>query len=471
MPRLIVVSNRVADIHSSNAASAGGLAMAMAGALKEEGGVWLGWSGETTDDGDGPPQFTTVENVTLAKIDLSQQHVEEYYNGYANRTLWPLFHHRTDLTAYEQSFSESYLDVNRTFAKAIRSFVQPDDVIWVQDYHLIPLGRELRALGVDNRIGFFLHIPWPARELFVTLPQHSDLVWSLFGYDLIGFQTEKDLTAFRDYFQTELDSQPDDEGLIDLFGRRLMARSYPISINPSEMAELSRTEEAATSFRRMREGNKDRKILLGVDRIDYSKGLPHKFAAYNRFLERFPERRGTASLFQIGQPSRSLVEEYQDLGEELVAEAGRINGRFGRLDWTPLSYHTQSYGRDALAGIYRAADACLVTPLRDGMNLVAKEFVAAQDPEDPGVLLLSRFAGAAEQLTEAVFLNPYDKEQSAEAIAQALDMPLAERKERWRAMFDTISSSSLTAWKNNFMADLKNEDRPDAPERADVYAF
>ncbi|GGD53450.1 alpha,alpha-trehalose-phosphate synthase (UDP-forming) [Croceicoccus pelagius] len=455
MPRLIVVSNRVADIHSSNAASSGGLALAMGGALKEEGGVWLGWSGKAIDKGDSPPHFETVGKVTVARIDLSRRHVEEYYNGYANRTLWPLFHHRTDLTAYEQSFRDAYLDVNRTFAHAIRSFVQPDDVIWVQDYHLIPLGRELRALGVDNRIGFFLHIPWPAMELFISLPQHADLVWSLFGYDLVGFQTEKDLKAFCDYFETELDAQPDEDGLMDLFGRRLLARSYPISINPAEMVELGRSEKAQESFRRVCEGNAGRKILLGVDRIDYSKGLPHKFAAFSRFLERFPERRGTASLLQIGQPSRSLVEEYQDLGDELVAEAGRINGRFGKLDWTPLAYHTQSYGRDALAGIYRAADVCLVTPLRDGMNLVAKEFVAAQDPEDPGVLILSRFAGAAEQLTEAILVNPYDKEQCAETIAQAIDMPLPERIERWRALNATISRSSLSAWKDDFMRDLR----------------
>lgn len=471
MPRLIVVSNRVADIHSTGSASSGGLAMAMAGALKEEGGVWLGWSGNATDNGDGEPEFSTRNNVTLARIDLSRQHVEEYYNGYANRTLWPLFHHRTDLTAYEQSFRDSYLDVNRTFARAIRSFVKPDDVIWVQDYHLIPLGRELRALGVDNRIGFFLHIPWPARELFVTLPQHADLVWSLFGYDLVGFQTDKDLAAFRDYFHTELNAHPNEEGLIDMFGRRLLAKSYPISINPSEMVDLSQTEEASSSYRRIRKVNAGRKILLGVDRIDYSKGLLHKFAAYNRFLEKFPDRRGTATLLQIGQPSRDLVAEYQDLGEDLIAEAGRINGRFGRLDWTPLSYHTQSYGRDALAGIYRAAHACLVTPLRDGMNLVAKEFVAAQDPDDPGVLLLSRFAGAAEQMKEALLINPHDKEQCADAIAQALDMPRAERIERWKALDETISRSSLSAWKEQFMTDLRNLGDVNTPPSGNVFAF
>ncbi|GGD83235.1 trehalose-6-phosphate synthase [Croceicoccus mobilis] len=442
--------------------------MAMGNALKESGGIWLGWSGQSAEE-DGAPQFSKVGNITLARIDLSRQNVEEYYNGYANRTLWPLFHHRIDLTAYEQSFRDAYLDVNRSFARAIRSLVEPGDVIWVQDYHLIPLGRELRALGVKNRIGFFLHIPWPARELFVTLPQHEDLVWSLFGYDLVGFQSNKDLAAFTDYVATELNVEPSGNGLIDHFGRRLRARAYPISINPAEMVELGESEAAARIEATLRGRAIGQKIILGVDRIDYSKGLPQKFAAFERFLERFPERHGTVNLLQIGQPSRGLVEEYRNLGDELAAEAGRINGRHGMLDWTPLSYHTQSYGRDALTGIYRAADACIVTSLRDGMNLVAKEFVAAQAADDPGVLILSRFTGAAEQLCEALLINPYDKEQCAEVFGEALDMPREERVARWKELKAHIEENSLTDWQQRFTHDLRATENEAA--RNSAFAF
>ncbi len=468
MSRLIVVSNRVADLDKPGGASSGGLAMAMGNALKESGGIWLGWSGRTAEE-DGEPVFSEVGDITLARVDLSRQNVEEYYNGYANRTLWPLFHHRIDLTAYEQSFRDAYLDVNRTFARAIRSLVEPDDVIWVQDYHLIPLGRELRALGVKNRIGFFLHIPWPARELFVTLPQHEDLVWSLFGYDLVGFQSNKDLGAFTDYVETELGVDPSPDGLIDHFGRKLHARAYPISINPGEMVELGESEAAARSEAMLRDRAGEEKIMLGVDRIDYSKGLPQKFAGYERFLERFPERHGSVRLLQIGQPSRGLVEEYRNLGDELAAEAGRINGQYGTLDWSPLSYHTQSYGRDALAGIYRAADACIVTSLRDGMNLVAKEFVAAQSPDDPGVLILSRFTGAAEQLGDALLINPYDKEQCAEVFAEALDMGRDERIARWQALNDSIARNSLTDWQERFTQDLRGTTHSGA--KASAFAF
>jgi len=452
MSRLIVVSNRVSVPKARGAAgSQGGLAVALGSALRERRGIWFGWSGNETKKFSGHLDMQKNHGVTTATIDLEPQDVDEYYNGYANRTLWPLFHYRIDLAEYESGFGKGYERVNQRFADSLGPLIDPEDVVWVHDYHLIPLGRELRALGVDNRIGFFLHIPWPARELFVTLPQHADLVWSLFGYDLVGFQTDKDLAAFRDYFHTELNAHPNEEGLIDMFGRRLLAKSYPISINPSEMVDLSQTEEASSSYRRIRKVNAGRKILLGVDRIDYSKGLLHKFAAYNRFLEEFPDRRGTATLLQIGQPSRDLVAEYQDLGEDLIAEAGRINGRFGRLDWTPLSYHTQSYGRDALAGIYRAAHACLVTPLRDGMNLVAKEYIAAQDPDDPGVLVLSRFAGAAAQMPEALLVNPYAPEEVADAIQRALKMPLAERKSRFASLREGVEHEDVHWWREKFV--------------------
>ena len=464
MGRLIVVSNRVADLDKPQSASSGGLAMAMAGALREEGGIWLGWSGNSGTENLARPALSEIDGITIARLDLSDREIDEYYNGFANRTLWPLFHYRNDLAAYEQSFRETYTDVNRRFAAALRDLIEPDDVIWVQDYHLIPLGRELRAMGFTNRIGFFLHIPWPAREIFITLPQHAELVWSMFAYDLIGFQSRGSLRAFIDYVSTDLNAVPSPDGAIDHFGRSLTARSYPIGIDPREMASLALTDEGMESYEQLKRVHRGRKLLLGVDRIDYSKGLPHKFAAYSRFLESSPELHGKTGFLQIGQPSRSRVQEYQDLSEHLIAEAGRINGRHGRLDWTPLHYHTQSYGRAALAGIYRAADVCLVTPLRDGMNLVAKEFIAAQDPDDPGVLILSQFAGAAEQLEDALIVNPYSDDQCAAAILRATQMPLDERKARWRKLMDNVCDESLTAWKDRFLSDLRGDDADGAAQ-------
>lgn len=452
--RLFVISNRVADIDAPQSASAGGLAMAMSRALRTNGGIWMGWSGKTSRNREIAPRLSRAGNITLARLDLSPRQVDEYYNGFANRTLWPLCHYRTNLVAYERSFREAYTDVNRTFAKAVQKLIQPDDVIWVHDYHLIPLGRELRALGVRNRIGFFLHIPWPAREVFITLPEHEELVWSMFAYDLVGFQTHSSLDAFKDYVTTELGAVSGANLLADRFGRKLIAKSYPIGIDPSEFHELKSSKEACHRFDQLRSSLGDRKLIVGVDRIDYTKGLIHKFAAYTHFLERFERHRHQTQLLQIGQPSRDMVEDYQALGEQLITEAGRINGTHGQLDWTPLQYHTRSYPRDALAGIYRAADVALVTPLRDGMNLVAKEFIAAQDPDDPGVLILSRFAGAAEQLTDALLVNPHSHEQCAEAIMHAIEMPRDQRIRRWRALYDNISRQDLGGWVESFLADL-----------------
>lgn len=452
--RLFVISNRVADLDAPDAASFGGLAMAMGRALRNNGGIWMGWSGKTSLNPEEAPRVSTTGNVSLARIDLSPQQVDEYYNGFANRTLWPLCHYRTNLVAYEQSFREAYSDVNRTFARAIQKMLRPDDVIWVHDYHLIPLGRELRALGVRNRIGFFLHIPWPAREVFITLPEHEELVWSMFAYDLVGFQTRSSLDAFRDYVTTELGAVAEGEFLADRFGRKLIAKSFPIGIDPAEFAELSGSDEARRSFAQLRSNLGDRRLLVGVDRIDYTKGLVHKFAAYAHFLDRSEKHRDQAQLLQIGQPSRDMVEDYQALGEQLITEAGRINGLHAQLDWTPLQYHTRSYPRDALAGIYRAADVALVTPLRDGMNLVAKEFIAAQDPDNPGVLILSRFAGAAEQLTDALLVNPHSYEQCAAAISQAIEMPRKDRIRRWQALYDNVVREDLAGWARNFLNEL-----------------
>ena len=464
MARLVAVSNRVADLGMPGEASNGGLAMALSAALREDGGLWFGWSGRTASRTGVEPTVRRVGNVDLATIDLAQQQVDEYYNGFANRTLWPLCHYRMDLTAYERSFGAAYASVNACFAEALAPMLRRDDVVWVHDYHLIPLARELRRRGVRNRIGFFLHIPWPARQLFATLPRHHELVQSMFDYDLIGFQTSEWLVAFQDYVVNELKGQSGPEGELTALGRTTVARAYPIGIDVEEMHALARSPAAREAFEGMRLSNDGEKVMIGVDRIDHSKGLPQKFAGYRQFLHDHPEWRSRLYLLQIGQPSRTEVTAYRELHEELQTDAGELNGELGSLHWSPLRYRTQSLPRDVLAGAYRASCAALVTPLRDGMNLVAKEYIAAQDPDDPGVLILSRFAGAVLQMREALLINPYSREDLAEAIHRAVEMPRSERIARWKALHAGVCREDLDAWRTDFLRDLNGTPLGDEAE-------
>jgi len=456
LSRLIVVSNRVNLPREVGAGAVGGLAGAVAAALREHQGVWFGWSGETTPQYTGQIAMERVGEVTLARVDLEPQDVEEYYNGYANKTLWPLFHDRIDLTAYERPFDAGYARVNARFAEALAALISPDDVIWVHDYHLAPLARELRALGLKNRIGFFLHIPWPARQLLVTLPGHRKLVESLFHYDLIGFQTRDNLTALSGYLVNEIGAEPPDRnGFVSAFGRRARLGVFPIGIRPEDFSEGARSPAGQESFNRMRESLAGRRMILGVDRLDYSKGLEERFLAYEEFLGQQEAQREKVFMLQIATLSRDAVEAYQDLRGRLDAIAGRVNGTFGTMDWVPLRYVNTGYRQDELAGIYRAASVGLVTPLRDGMNLVAKEYVAAQDPEDPGVLILSRFAGAAAQMGSALIVNPYDRDEVAGAIHRALSMGYAERRRRWEKLMEGVMSDDISAWRESFVETLK----------------
>lgn len=460
MSRLIVVSNRVSLTSDAGAGAVGGLAAGIAAALRDSNGVWFGWSGDTTPAYTGQIALERIANVTVAKVDLEAQDVEEYYNGYANKTLWPLFHHRIDLTAYERSYDAGYARVNRRFAEALRALVAPDDLIWIQDYHLAPLAKELRALGVTNRIGFFLHIPWPARRLLTTLPGHRKLVEAMFHYDLVGFQTRDSLTAFTAYLHDEVGApEPDRDGAISAFGRKTRVGAFPIGITAEDFAQAAVSPTGEDSFQRMQESLAGRQMVLGVDRLDYSKGLEERFTAYEQFLESYPDQLERVFMLQIATLSRNDVHAYQDLRARLDAVSGRINGRFGTVDWVPLRYVNNGYRQDELAGIYRAAAVALITPLRDGMNLVAKEYVASQDPENPGVLILSRFAGAATQMTDALIVNPYDRHETADAIQLALAMPLDERRDRWRRLMQGVSTENTLAWRESFLDALKEADR------------
>ncbi len=454
MSRLIVVSNRVSAPKDAGESSTGGLAMALSAALRRYDGLWFGWSGETTETFTGELKMEDRAGVTVALVDLEEQDVEEYYNGYANRTLWPLFHHRVDLTAYERSYGEGYERTNARFAEVLAPLIESDDVIWIHDYHMIPLARDLRRLGVRNRIGFFLHTPWPARQLLVTLPFHRRLVESMFDYDLVGFHTREWLDLFRDYVVSEAGGRLVGNDGMEAFGKTVEGGVFPIGIDVESFVRARESALGRRTYDRMAASSVFRTMIVGVDRLDYSKGLEQRLLGFQQFLDDHPDMRGQVFLLQVTPISRDEVDTYQDLRARLEALAGHINGAYAEMDWQPIRYLNRTYRRDQLAGIYRAAKVGLVTPLRDGMNLVAKEYVAAQDPDDPGVLILSRFAGAAEALRQALIVNPFAREEVAQAIHRAVTMSRDERIERWTALMAAVRASDVGIWRDDFVKAL-----------------
>jgi trehalose 6-phosphate synthase len=456
MSRLIVISNRVSAVTEGEPGAQGGLSVALTAALREMGGIWFGWSGELTDEFTGQITFARTDGVTTATVDLEEQDVEEYYNGYANRTLWPLFHYRIDLAEFERDFADGYRRANERFADTVQPLIEPDDAVWVQDYHMIPLGAELRKRGIDNRMGFFLHTPWPPRRLLSTLPEAKELVGAMAAYDVVGFHTDEWLQSFRDFAVFEMNARIEGDTLH--IGRRSVRMIVcPIGIDASEFRTLSQSDTARETYERMIRSANGRSMIVGVDRLDYSKGLEERFLGYERFLVEHPEERNEVFLLQIAPPSRAAVDSYQRIRATLEKLAGHINGAHADLDWVPIRYVNQGYPRDVLAGVFRASRIGLVTPLRDGMNLVAKEYVAAQDPEDPGVLILSRFTGAANQMTEALLVNPHSAEEISDAIRQALQMPKAERIRRWTALMDGVQKEDVIWWRRKFTDALLRE--------------
>ena len=441
------------------AGAQGGLAGALNAALKQHGGIWFGWSGQESEGPADNIHLQRNDGVTTATIDLSARDIDEYYNGYANATLWPLFHYRLDLTQYERETGKGYERVNERFAECVTPLIEPDDLIWVHDYHLLPLGARLRARGIANRIGFFLHIPWPPARLFVSLPFHERLVRTMLDYDLIGFQTDEWRESFLHYCRKELGAEVDEAtGMIRFEGRTVIARAYPIGIDWDHFQTQGASEEARHAEQRLLSSTRDRTAMIGVDRLDYSKGLPERIDGIGRFFDQHPERVRDLVFIQIAPPSREDVDSYQQIRMLLEQKAGQINGARSEVDLVPIRYVNRGYSHAELYGFFRAAKIGLVTPLRDGMNLVAKEYVAAQDPEDPGVLILSRFAGAAQQLgadeVGAVLVNPYSPDDISHAIRVALDMPLAERRSRYEAMIGTIREDNVQTWTERFCADL-----------------
>jgi len=464
LSRLIVISNRVSAPKGHGATgSQGGLAPALEAAVRESKGLWFGWSGQQVKSFTGKIDTQCHDGVTTATIDLEDQDVEEYYDGYANRTLWPLLHYRIDLAEFDRSFGAGYERVNTRFAETIAPLIEADDLIWVHDYHLIPLGQQLRQRGLKNRIGFFLHTPWPPQRLMVSLPYHQRLVRSMLAYDLIGFQTGEWLESFHHYVLRELGGTVEADGTIEVDGRRVKTAAFPIGIDAGMFDALLGQADALRAYETLKRSAEDRKMIIGVDRLDYSKGLVERFNGYRRFLEENEAWRGQVSFLQIAPPSRGSVRAYGDLRETLEQLSGRINGAFAHVDWVPIRYVNQGYPHAGLAGFYRAADVALITPLRDGMNLVAKEYVASQNPADPGVLILSRFAGAAHQLGEALLVNPYSKDEISDAIRTALTMPLRERLRRWEALIEGIRRDDVSAWRAGFVEALAAAKLPAEP--------
>src|SRR3954469_21382694 len=449
MRRLVCVSNRISL--PRRGAAPGGLAVGVVAALQHTGGVWFGWSGETSENPAPDPAITTRGKVRFATIDLEPAEFDGFYNGYCNGTLWPLFHYFPDRFTHEQQQSEAYQAVNEQFARQLLKVIEPGDAIWVHDYQLISLGRYLRRFGFKGPVGFFLHIPFPHLQILRLLPHYQELVSDLGKYDLLGFQTESDVRSFiscLDLPTTELVDR------VDIDGRSVGIGAYPIGIDVDSVVGEAAATHHQDTVQRMAVSLMGRKLIVGVDRLDYTKGLTERFLAYEQFLETFPENQNQVTFLQIAPPSRSDVLAYGEIRKGLEQTAGRLNGRFAEADWTPIRYLNRDYTHATTMGFLRAAKVGLVTPVRDGMNLVAKEFVAAQDPEDPGVLILSPMAGAAEELRSALLVNPYDKCGMAEALQTALNMPLSERKERHELMMEAVRRHDIHNWYGSFVHDL-----------------
>jgi trehalose 6-phosphate synthase len=453
-PRLIIVSNRVAVPEPGSKQMAGGLVVAVKAALRNRTGVWFGWSGKIDETETAEPRTVERNHLTYAVIDLSKNDFEEYCNGLANRVLWPILHYRVDLQEYSRADHSGYMRVNRLFADRLSAFIRDDDVIWVYDYHLMPLARELRARGHLNPIGFFLHIPCAPLDILRTLPHHDEILGALTYYDLVGFQTENDRDNFAAYLLTIPGAKRGRGQTFEVDGRQTRIGAFPVSIETATYARLARNAARSPLASEIRDSLAGQRLVLGVDRLDCSKGVFQRIKAFDRFLEVNPEWRSRVTLLQITPRSRSDIKDCTAIENEVTSLISRVNGRYGEASWTPIRYVNRFHSRTALAGIYRAADVALITPLRDGMNLVAKEYVAAQDAENPGVLILSQFAGAAVELTSALIVNPHESDAVAAALKRALGMPLFERRERHGLMLEHLLVHNIELWAESYLAAL-----------------
>jgi trehalose 6-phosphate synthase len=457
LARLVIVSNRV-PLPSERGPQAGGLAVALADALLP-GTLWFGWSGRRSSTPLAEARLQRADGTTYATIDLSEAEYRSFYVNFANGALWPLLHFRLGLVDFRREDYDGYRSVNRRFAESLLPLLRSDDLIWVHDYHLLPLAEELRRLGVRNRIGFFLHTPFVPPALLHALPRAAELLYSMCSYDVVGFHTRIYRQAFLDCVSEIIGVAKLGDGSFIHHGRVVQAIVDPIGIDAEGFAEIAARAGHSAETVRLRESLGGRALAIGVDRLDYSKGLTNRFEAFGRLLAKYPEHCRQVSFLQIAARSREDSGNYQRLRRELDRLVGDTNGRYSEFDWVPLRYMTSAVRRQTLAGFYRLARLGIVTPLRDGMNLVAKEFVAAQDPADPGVLILSRFAGSAEELTDALIINPFDADEMAEAMHQGLSMPFAERLRRYQALRERVWNTSASRYCAKFLSFLNREER------------
>jgi trehalose 6-phosphate synthase len=454
LSRLVAVSNRVA-LPDRRGNAQGGLATGLLSAMHRHGGLWFGWNGKLSDEITGAPGVMQEEGVSFATVPLTEREFDRYYLGCANSMLWPLCHSRLNLLRYRESDYRCYQEVNRRFARQLAPLLQPDDLVWVHDYHFLPLGQKLREVGVNQPIGFFLHIPFPFPDTLRAMPDYEGLLRSMLDYDVVGFQTPLDVEAFLTSARHCFPGARIRGDNVELGGRQVRVKAFPIGIDVDSVARMARKGREGVHGRRLESSLTGRSLIIGVDRLDYSKGLPERFRAYRRVLEREPALRRKVVLLQIAPLSRTEVAEYDDLRREINAIAGDIHARFAEYDWLPLRYMTRGFPRATIMGFLSLARLGLVTPMRDGMNLVAKEYCAAQPPEDPGVLVLSSLAGAAEQLKDALIVNPYDVGGVAAAIARGMAMPLEERHMRHGRMLVSLRSSDIHRWVADFTGALQ----------------
>ncbi len=459
--RLVIVSNRLPlTVTRQDGAvrvikSAGGLATGLLGTHGRSDGPWVGWPGalnELTDTERASVQ-QQFDEQRIVPVELTAEEVRRYYDGFSNGVIWPLFHYLLDRVPLDANEWATYSSVNRRFADAVVEAYRPGDLIWVHDYQLLLVPGFIRERIPDARIGFFLHIPFPSFEVFRILPWRQPLIEGMLGADLIGFHT----AAYTRYCLTVLryilELEPDGQEVV-FQGRRIRLGTFPMGIDVEQFETLSASDDTARAVTEMRTQAGEKRLLLGVDRLDYTKGIPRRLLSFERFLNRHAEWRDRVRFVQIAVPSRGGVEPYKAYRREVNELVGRINGARGTVGDVPVHYLSRSISTEELVTLYRATDVMLVTPLRDGMNLVAKEFVASR-VDDDGVLMLSEFAGAADELGEALIVNPYDIDAVAEAIAQALTMPEAQRRDRMRALRRRVRSHTVETWTRDFIRELE----------------
>lgn len=476
----VVVANRLPVDEVATAGgrswrrSPGGLVTALHPVLAAQHGTWVGWPGNAAAPEDPTPQPFELDGMRLRPVNLSPDEVERYYEGFSNSSLWPLYHDAIETPAYRRSWWESYRRVNQRFAEATADQAAEGGTVWVQDYQLQLVPAMLRALRPDLKIGFFLHIPFPPVELFMQLPRRAEILRGLLGADLVGFQLADGARNFHWLARRLLDGEPapradagarSRSGTIQVEGRRVQVGAFPISIDAQKFDDLSRRKDINTRARQLRAdlGN-PKQILLGVDRLDYTKGIDVRLRALYELLVEERVDPADVVMIQLATPSRERVEQYRLMRDSIESQVGRINGQFSRVGHPVVHYLHQSVGRDELIAFYRAADVMVVTPVRDGMNLVCKEYVASRSGLD-GTLVLSEFAGAAAELTSALLVNPHDLDGVKNALLRALTMEPDEEHRRMRALRRHVLTHDVNRWARHFLTALDPQDTPRAPAR------